>query len=49
VHTDARGAWSASGHFARHRLWRTRWVSPSGATFTGAPMRAYTTSGTIDY
>jgi hypothetical protein len=49
VHTDASGAWSASGHFALHRMWRTKWVSPGGATFTGAPTRAYTTSGRIDY
>jgi hypothetical protein len=30
-------------------MWRTKWVSPGGATFTGAPTRAYTTSGRIDY
>ena len=44
VRTDSRGAWSATGHFATHRLWRTKWVSPTGATFTGAPTRAYTTT-----
>jgi hypothetical protein len=49
VHTNSTGAWSASGHFASHRLWRTRWVSPSGTTYYGAATRAYTVSGTIDY
>jgi hypothetical protein len=49
VHTDAAGAWSASGHFAAHRLWRVKWVSASGVAYTGAPTRAYTTSGKIDY
>jgi hypothetical protein len=49
VHTNSGGAWSASGHFASHRMWRTKWVSPSGATFYGAPTRAYTVGGTIDY
>ena len=49
VHTDASGAWTAAGRFASHRLWRTKWVSGSGATYYGAPMRAYTTSGKIEY
>jgi hypothetical protein len=49
LHTDAAGAWSATGHFATHRLWRVRWTAPSGATYTGAPTRAYTTAGTIEY
>jgi len=44
VRTDSSGAWSATGHFASHRLWRTRWVSPTGAAFTGAATRAYTTT-----
>jgi hypothetical protein len=48
VRTDSRGAWSASGRFASHRLWRTKWVSPAGVYF-GAPTRAYTVSGKIDY
>ena len=43
------GDWTATGAFAPHRLWRTKWVSPGGQTFTGAPTRAYTTSGRIDY
>ncbi|MGD1051142.1 MAG: hypothetical protein ABR947_08745 [Solirubrobacteraceae bacterium] len=49
VHTDSTGVWSASGNFASHRLWRTRWVSPSGTTYYGVATRAYTTSGAIDY
>jgi hypothetical protein len=49
VHTDSAGAWSASGRFSSHRLWRTRWVSPSGATFYGVATHAYTVSGKIDY
>ena len=43
------GAWTATGAFASHRLWRTRWRSPGGQAFSGAPTRAYTTSGQIDY
>jgi hypothetical protein len=43
------GDWTATGAFAPHRLWRTEWVSPGGQTFIGAPTRAYTTSGRIDY
>ena len=35
---------SATGRFAKSRLWRTKWVSPSGTTFTGAPTRAYNTT-----
>ena len=49
VHTNSSGAWSASGHFASHRLWRTKWVSPAGTTYYGVATRAYTVSGTIDY
>jgi hypothetical protein len=49
VHTNSAGAWSASGHFATHRLWRVKWVAASGAVYAGAPTRAYTTSGKIDY
>jgi hypothetical protein len=49
VHTDSAGAWSVSGHFAAHRLWRVQWVSASGAVYTGAPVRAYSTAGKIDY
>jgi hypothetical protein len=46
THTDSRGAWSAAGRYAKCRLWRTRWVSPSGTTYTGAPTRAYSASST---
>ena len=49
VHTESSGAWSASGRFASHRLWRTKWVSPSGTTYYGVATRAYTLSGKIDY
>ena len=49
VRTDSNGAWSATGHFASHRLWRVRWSTPAHTTYTGAPTRAYTTSGRIDY
>ena len=31
-------------------MWRVRWVTSTGTTFTGAPIRAYTsTSPTPDY
>jgi hypothetical protein len=49
VRTSSLGAWSASGHFATHRLWRTKWVAPGGITYYGAATRAYTTNGAIDY
>ena len=45
VRTDSRGAWSASGHFARAPAVARRWVSPPGDVYYGAPTRAYTTSG----
>ena len=43
------GSWSASGHWVAHRMWRVRWVSPTGTVFAGAPTRAYTTSGKLEY
>ena len=49
VRTDARGAWTASGHFAVHRMWRVRWSAPAGVVYTGAPTRAYTTAGKLQY
>ena len=49
VRTQAGGAWTATGNFARHRLWRVRWTSAAGRTYYGAPTRAYTTSGRVDY
>jgi len=47
--TDSLGSWSASGHWVAHRMWRARWVSPAGTVFVGAPIRAYTTSGKLEY
>jgi len=29
-------------------LWRVRWTSPAGQVFTGAPTRAYSSSGRIE-
>ena len=49
VRTDSRGVWSATGHFATHRLWRVRWTSSTGTTYYGASTRAYTTSGRVEY
>jgi len=49
VHAASDGAWSATGNFVKHRLWRVKWVSASGTTYTGAATRAYTTSGKIEY
>jgi hypothetical protein len=47
--TAADGTWSATGRFVARRLWRVRWVSPSRQIYTGAPTRAYTTSGHLEY
>ncbi len=48
VHTDSLGAWSTSGHYAAHRLWRVEWVD--GATsYYGVATHAYSTSGAVDY
>jgi hypothetical protein len=49
VRIGSGGAWSAAGQFAAHRLWRVQWTSPSGETFTGASIRAYSRSGKLDY
>jgi hypothetical protein len=49
VHTNSTGAWSASGSFASHRRWRVEWRSAAGTTHYGAPIRAYTLGGSIDY
>ena len=46
-HTDAGGYWTGTGRFVAGRRWRVRWVSPSRTVFTGPPIRAYTTSGTL--
>jgi hypothetical protein len=48
-HTRSTGTWSAAGRFASHRLWRTKWVTPGGVTYFGAPTRAYTVAGKVDY
>ena len=48
-HTNSSGAWSGSGRFTRHRMWRVLWTAPGGAIFTGAPTRAYTASGNLEY
>ena len=47
VRTSAGGYLQAHGAFVRGRLWRLKWVSAAGSTFTGAPIRAYTTAGAI--
>ena len=47
--TNSLGSWSASGHWVAHRMWRVRWVSAKGTVFVGAPTRAYTTSGKLEY
>jgi hypothetical protein len=49
VATDSSGAWSASANFAKHRLWRVKWVSASGTAYVGAATRAYLPSGKVDY
>jgi len=43
------GSWSASGHWAPHRMWRARWVSAAGAAYVGPPIRCYTTGGRLEY
>ena len=47
--TNSLGSWSASGHWLAHRMWRVRWVSGAGTVFVGAPTRAYTTAGKLEY
>ncbi|HLW95529.1 MAG TPA: hypothetical protein VKS25_09145 [Solirubrobacteraceae bacterium] len=49
VPTDSSGAFSASGNFAAHRLWRVKWVSASGTVSVGAATRAYSSNGKVDY
>jgi hypothetical protein len=49
VRIGSGGAWSAAGQFASRRLWRVQWTSPSGETFTGASIRAYSRAGKLDY
>jgi hypothetical protein len=47
--TDTAGAWSGTGRFVARRMWRVKWTSAGGQAFTGAPTRAYTNSGTLEY
>ncbi len=49
AHIGAGGVWTASGRYATFHLWRVVWTSPSGETFIGAAIRAYTSSGKIDF
>ena len=49
VRTQRGGTWSATGNFAAHRMWRVKWISAAGKACYGAPTRAYTTSGRVDY
>ena len=49
VHVGAGGVWSAIGRFTAFRLWRVEWTSPAGETFVGAAIRAYSSSGKIDF
>ncbi len=41
--TNAFGYWTASGNFARHRLWRVQWTAPDGTVYDGPAVRAYVT------
>ena len=47
VRTDARGVWSTRTTYRKGRRWRLRWRAPDGTTFTGPPIRAYTSSGKV--
>ncbi|HXR13284.1 MAG TPA: hypothetical protein VN740_01410 [Solirubrobacteraceae bacterium] len=49
VHIGAGGVWTASGRYATFRFWRVEWTSPSGQTFVGAAIRAYSSSGKLDF
>ena len=49
IRTASDGSWSATGRFVPKRLWRVKWVSPGRQTYVGAPTRAYTTSGQVEY
>jgi Cellulase (glycosyl hydrolase family 5) len=49
IRTDGSGRWTATGRYASHRLWRVKWRAPSGQTFNGAAIRAYSTVGKIYY
>ncbi|HEY1776214.1 MAG TPA: hypothetical protein VGG41_08655 [Solirubrobacteraceae bacterium] len=49
VRIGVHGSWSANGPYAGFRLWRVRWISPTGEAFVGAAIRTYTTFGRIDF
>jgi hypothetical protein len=45
--TNSLGYWSGTGRFVSGRLWRVSWVAPGRTTYTGPPIRAYTSSGAL--
>jgi hypothetical protein len=45
--TGSTGYWNGSGRFVSGRLWRVSWVAPVGTTYTGPPIRAYTSAGAL--
>jgi len=44
IDTATDGSWSATASFAKGRVWRAQWTSPSGTIYDGATTRAYTTA-----
>jgi hypothetical protein len=49
VRIGAGGVWNATGRYAGLRFWRVEWTSPSGENYFGAAIRAYTSSGWVDF
>jgi hypothetical protein len=49
VTIGAGGEWSATGPYAGFRFWRVQWIAPGGQKYVGAAIRAYTSSGEIDF
>ena len=49
VRIGSGGAWSANGIYAGLRLWRVKWTSPSAVSYYGAPIRAYTPTGKVEF
>jgi hypothetical protein len=47
VHTDSRGAWTLRTTYRKARRWRVRWRSSDGTTFTGPPIRSYSSRGKV--
>jgi hypothetical protein len=39
--TDPAGTWTARLAYRSGRTWQVRWTAPTGATYSGAPARAY--------